>query len=221
MIHSSNDFKEIVFQEMALMGSALSDPLRLKVLELLVQGEKSVELVAEILDISHATASHHLRLLKEAAMATSRKSGRYSLYTATPAGITLWGALTGASSRASAKIQVAMSEYFNDEKCLTVTYSELKKLAKEERVVLLDVRPSHEFVQGHFPGALSIPLSELESRLSEIPEDHEVVAYCRGKYCVLSHRAAEILNARGIKAARLSSGIAEWKSEGKQLKTEE
>lgn len=110
-----------------------------------------------------------------------------------------------------------MSRFFSDEGCLSVTFSELKKMAKEEHLVLLDVRPSHEFEQGHFPGALSIPLSELESRLSEIPQGHEVVAYCRGKYCVLSYRAAEILQKRGIKASRLTSGVAEWKSEGRRL----
>ena len=210
-------FKSLIFEEMSRIGAALGDPLRLKVLELIVQAPKPVELVAKQLGVSQASTSHHLRLLRDAKIAVARRDGRFVYYEATAAGVGLWACLLEIAGETSARIREAVRDFFHDPTFARLTYPELKRMLEANTIVLLDVRPPEEFAAGHFPGAMSIPLPELEKRMRELPSDREIVAYCRGKYCLISHSAAALLRKRGLRASRLPEGIAEWKGEHHRL----
>ncbi len=214
---SEGNFKDIVFNEISQIGKAAADPLRLKILELIVQAPHSVDSISAFLNIGHATASHHLRVLAEHGFAVSEKIGRNVFYRASRSGEEIWGFLLNIFHRSSPVIREAVREFFDNEKCLKISYKELRKKAREEKVLIIDVRPESEFKAGHFPGAVSVPLDTIQERLKDLSADSEIIVYCRGRYCALSHKAAEILNLEGFRALRLQSGVAEWKSEGLPL----
>jgi rhodanese-related sulfurtransferase/DNA-binding transcriptional ArsR family regulator len=207
-----HDFKVIAFRELSRIGKALSDPRRLELLDLLCQSEKSVDHVARQLGSSIATVSHHLQILKASRLAQERRSGRFIHYQASEMGKTAWKLLADIGGTGIAEVRSAVSQFFEkDWAYQPVKLSELHKKVESGEILLLDVRPAEEFLAGHFPGAVSLPLRDLEEKVKTIPRDTEIVAYCRGPYCVLAHDAVEMLRKRGIRAYHWRQGVLDWK----------
>ncbi len=208
---SSQAAKEAVFEAIALMGKAFASPRRLELIDLLAQGPRTVEQLAKASGQSSANASQHLQALRAAGVVSRERDGsraRYAL--AGDEVLGLWLALRGVSARRIADVERAAREYLG-EAVETVARAELESRLKEGDVVLVDVRPEEEFEAGHIEGALSIPIDELDTRLPELPEDVEFVAYCRGPYCAYASEAVRRLEAAGRKARRLDAGWPEWR----------
>jgi rhodanese-related sulfurtransferase/biotin operon repressor len=206
------EFKVIVFRELSRVGKALSDPTRLELLDLLCQSEKSVDHVARQLGSSIAAVSHHLQVLKASHLATERRSGRFIHYKASEMGKAVWKCLADVGEVSIAEVSSAISQFIErDHVYEPLDLGELRRKVDAGEILLLDVRPSEEFQAGHFPGALSLPLRELEEKVKTIPRNAEVVAYCRGPYCVLAHDAVERLRKRGIRAYHWRQGVLDWK----------
>lgn len=198
------DFKRTVFDHLAAVGTALADPRRVAALEFICQGPKPVEAVAEEIAASTAVASHHVRWLKRAGLATDRRAGRRVLYQASDLGRELWRALSAAGERHIAGIQKAAARFFQGDGAHRATpLPELLRRVAAGEVVLIDVRPRDEFEAGHLPGALSIPLEEIRERMAELPRNREIAAYCRGPHCILSHDAVALLRRAGRRAFRI------------------
>jgi rhodanese-related sulfurtransferase/DNA-binding transcriptional ArsR family regulator len=213
---SSSDPKQKLFAGLAEIGHALGSGHRLRILELLAQRETSVEALAERLGLSIANASQHLRLMRAAGLLTSRRDGKYVLYVVSdPAVLELTAALGRVAERNLAQVREVIGGYFRDRDALEpVTRKELSRRLKDDVVTVIDVRPAEEFAAGHLPNAVNIPLKDLPRRLRDLPRDREVVAYCRGPYCVLAFEAVALLRKRGFTAARLEEGFPEWRAAG-------
>jgi rhodanese-related sulfurtransferase len=206
------DFKTITFRELSSIGKALSDPKRLELLDLLCQSEKSVDHVARQLGSSIATVSHHLQILKASHLAQERRSGRFIHYRATESGRAAWKLLADIGETSIAEVRSAVSQFFEKDRVYEpVELRQLRRNVDKGEILLLDVRPAEEFLAGHFPGAVSLPLRELEEKVKTIPRGAEVVAYCRGPYCVLAHDAVKMLRAHGIRAYHWRQGVLDWK----------
>jgi rhodanese-related sulfurtransferase len=218
---TTDDFKQVVYQEIAGTVSALADPRRLEILELLAQCERNVETLASMLGAGITTTSHHLQILKQARLITGRKDGRYVYYSITDTGLSMWSSLSELAARESAVVKCAVDDLFgrNTLEHEALGFEELQRRIEEGNAVLLDVRPDEEFAAGHLPRAVSISLEDLEERLGELSPDTPVFAYCRDRYCVLSQEAAELLRNRGYRVTRLPEGIAEWRAAGIHLET--
>jgi rhodanese-related sulfurtransferase len=180
------------------------------------QGEHSVDTLAARADLSVANASQHLQRLRRAGLATARRDGKRVLYQLTDdAVVTLLGVLSRVAERNVAEVERVVASYFRERDALEpVSRAELLERMRDGLVTVLDVRPSDEYALAHLPGAVNIPLSELERRLAELPRRTEIVAYCRGPYCVLSFEAVAALRARGFEARRLEDGLPEWRAAG-------
>jgi rhodanese-related sulfurtransferase/DNA-binding transcriptional ArsR family regulator len=213
---SSANPKRTVFDAFAELAKAMGHGHRLEILELLAQGERSVEALAERAGLSVANASQHLRLMRRAGLLVSRREGKRVLYRLSDAAVLdLIAALRRVAEQASAQVRDVVSGYFRARDALEpVSRKELARRVKDGSVTLLDVRPSDEFASGHLPGAINIPLRELARRLRELPKDREIVAYCRGPYCVLAFEAVALLRKRGLSVRRLEDGFPEWKAVG-------
>jgi rhodanese-related sulfurtransferase len=207
-----HDFKVIAFRELSRVGKALSDPKRLELLELLCQSEKSVDHVARQLGSSIATVSHHLQILKASHLAKERRSGRFIHYQASEMGKAVWKCLADIGAISIAEVSSAISQFFEKDRVYEpLDLRELRRKVDAGEILVLDVRPAEEFLAGHFPGAVSLPLPDLEEKVKTIPRGAEVVAYCRGPYCVLAHDAVERLRERGIRAFHWRQGVLDWK----------
>ena len=203
--------KDSLFEAIALMGKAFASPRRLELIDLLAQGSRSVEELANASGQSSANTSQHLQALHAAGLVTRRRDGlrvRYAL--AGDDVLALWLALREASATRLAEVQRAARDYLGDEVEAIGRDELMSRLAKGD-VVLVDVRPTEEFEAGHIDGAQSIPIEELKRRLDEIPGDREVVAYCRGPFCAYAHEAVRTLRAEGRLARRLEEGWPEWR----------
>jgi ArsR family transcriptional regulator len=214
---SSAGPKQAIYQGLAEVAQALGHPHRLELLEHLAQGVRSVEELAARAHLTFANTSRHLQILRRARLVATERSGKYILYRL--AGdtevVTLMGALGRVGERNMAEIDCVMADYFRARDTLEpVSRDDLVSKLHDGLVTILDVRPEDEFAVGHLPGALNIPLAELERRLGELPPDREVIAYCRGPYCVLSFEAVAALRARGYLVRRLEDGYPEWKAAG-------
>ena len=209
--------KQRVFAGLAEIAQALGHGHRLELLEHLGQGERSVEDLAARAGLTVANTSRHLQLLRRAALVEGRREGKRVFYrlSGEEAVVGLLHALSRVGERNSAEIARVMATYFRARDELEpVSRTELLDRLRAGAVTVLDVRPGDEFLQGHLPGALNIPLAQLERRLAELPPDREVVAYCRGPWCVLSFEAVATLRQRGYQARRLEDGFPEWKVAG-------
>jgi len=209
--------KQRVFAGLAEIAQALGHGHRLELLEHLGQGERSVEDLAARAGLTVANTSRHLQLLRRAALVEGRREGKRVFYrlSGEEAVVGLLHALSRVGERNSAEIARVMATYFRARDELEpVSRTELLDRLRAGAVTVLDVRPGDEFHQGHLPGALNIPLAQLERRLAELPPDREVVAYCRGPWCVLSFEAVATLRQRGYQARRLEDGFPEWKVAG-------
>lgn len=213
---SKRAFKVELFEEFARIGKALSSGRRLELLELLAQGERSVEELAEETGMSVANTSQHLQVLRNTHLVDVRRQGTYARYRLSDEHVLrLWLSLREVGETQLAEIERVVESFFADRKGLNATTCEdLLKQLEAGSVIVLDVRPEQEFRAGHIRGARSIPVEELETRLKEIPRKKTVVAYCRGPYCVLADEAVAILRAKGLHAVRLGGGFPDWKVRG-------
>jgi len=212
----SREFKEAVFEQFARIGRSFSSPKRLEILDILARGERDVETLAAEASITVANASRHLQVLKNARLVAARKQGVRVFYRlADPIVLRSWKSLQALAESRLPEVNEAVRHYFRLRDGMEpVSREELQRRVQAGEVVVLDVRPRDEYEAGHIPGARSIPLSELDQRLEEIPPDRDIVAYCRGPYCVLAVEAIEILRRRGRRAFRLVEGFPEWREAG-------
>lgn len=210
------EFKSRLYAQFARVGKALASPHRLELLELLGQGERTVDSLARELEISVANASQHLQTLRQAALVESRKQGLFVYYRlADPAVSELCQALRTVSERRLADLDRIVRGHFGDRAdSELVSIRELLERARSADVVILDVRPASEYEAGHIAGAISVPIDELRRRLRQLPKDKEYVAYCRGPYCVYADQAVEFLRASGRRARRLREGFPECRAAG-------
>jgi rhodanese-related sulfurtransferase/DNA-binding transcriptional ArsR family regulator len=208
--------KSALFAQFAAVAKTLGHAHRLELLEQLAQGERSVEVLAQRTGLSIANASQHLQHLRRAGIVTNRRHGKFVYYRlADDAVLELLAALRRIAERNVAEVERLVRSYFNDRDSLEpVSRDELLRLTRAGSVTVLDVRPEDEFALGHLPGAVNIPLRALELRLSELDPAQEIVAYCRGPYCVLSYEAVAALRPRGFKVRRLEDGFPEWRAAG-------
>ena len=213
---SSQGPKQLLHAELALVAKALAHGHRLEILELLAQGERSVEALAERARLPVANASQHLRQMRRAGLLTSRRDGKRILYgLSDPAVVALVAALRRVGERTLAQVREVLSGYFHERDAMEpVSRRELARRLKDGLATVLDVRPSDEFAAGHVRTAVNIPLAELRRRLGELPKDREIVAYCRGPYCVLAFEATALLRRRGFRVRRLEDGYPEWQAAG-------
>lgn len=209
-------FKDRLYAQYARIGKALASPHRLELLELLAQSERTVESLADELELSMANTSQHLQVLRAAGLVDTRRDGLFVHYRlADDTVIPLSTALrTVAEHRLADLERLVREEFAHRSKAELVSLPELLQRARRDDVVVLDTRPAQEYRAGHIPGALSVPVDELQKRLRRLPKHKQYVAYCRGPYCVYADRAVEILTASGRHARRLRDGFLEWKAAG-------
>ena len=208
--------KQALFAQFAAVAKTLGHTHRLELLEQLAQGERSVEVLAQRTGLSIANASQHLQHMRRAGLVANRRDGKFVYYRLADDGVLdLLAALRRIAERNIAEVEQVIRSYFDKRDSLeAVSRAELVERSRSGTVTILDVRPEDEFALGHLPGALNIPLRELEARLAEIDPKQEIVAYCRGPYCVLSYEAVAALRTRGFNVRRLEDGLPEWRAAG-------
>lgn len=203
--------KTALFEQFARVGKALASGKRLELLDLLAQGERTVDALARATELGLSTASAHLQTLKQASLVATRRDGTKIYYRlAGPDVAALYALVRSVASEHLSDVETARVAYLGPA-TQHVTRQELLERVRSGEVIVLDVRPAEEYAAGHIPGALSIPLEQLAERLAELPADQEIVAYCRGAYCVLAHDAVRLLIAQGRPARRLADGMLEWR----------
>jgi rhodanese-related sulfurtransferase/DNA-binding transcriptional ArsR family regulator len=213
---STRSPKLMLFAQFAAVAKSLGHAHRLELLEQLAQGERTVEVLADRTGLSVANASQHLQQMRRAGLVANRRDGKFVHYRlADDAVLELLAALRRIAERNVAEVERVVRSYFDARDDMeAVSRGELLERSRAGTVTILDVRPEDEFALGHLPGALNIPLRELEARLDELHPKQEIVAYCRGPYCVLSYEAVAKLRARGFKVRRLEDGLPEWRAAG-------
>jgi rhodanese-related sulfurtransferase len=213
---TGREFKDLIFEEFAKIAAALASPKRLEIIDVLAQGPRDVETLAKQTAMTVANTSRHLQILKAGRLVDIRRDGVRIVYRLADAEVLKgWLALRSLAEKRTAEISAVARSFFEARDSLEpITMKELRKRLHAHQVVVLDVRPAEEYQSGHIPGAISIPLTELKNRLAEIPRRREVVAYCRGPYCVLSVDAMAMLRKAGYRAVRLKDGFPEWKEAG-------
>ena len=206
------DRKTALFDQFARVGKAMASGKRLELLDLLAQGERDVASLAAAADLGVTSASAHLQILRQANLVSTRRDGTRIVYALAGRDVAdLYGRLREVGQSHLPDVEAARRAYLGDDGGEPVTRDQLQQLAKRRKVTVLDVRPREEYTAGHIPGAVSIPLDELANRLAELPDDGQVIAYCRGAYCVLAHDAVRLLHRRGRRARRLADGMLEWR----------
>jgi rhodanese-related sulfurtransferase len=214
---SSKGPKQAIFASLAEVAQALGHAHRLELLEHVAQGMRSVEELSARANLSFANTSRHLQILRRARLVDTERRGKHVLYRLAGDAevVELMRALGRVGERNVAEVSRVMTDYFYARDALeAVSRTDLISRLRDGLVTVLDVRPEDEFALGHLPGALNIPLGKLKDRLGELPADREVIAYCRGPYCVLSFEAVAALRARGYRVRRLEDGYPEWKAAG-------
>lgn len=209
-------FKDRLYGQFARLGKAMASPYRLELLDLLAQGERTVESLATETGASMANISQHLQVLRNAGLVAGRKDGLFVYYrVADPAVLSLCGAIRTVAERQDAELDRIVREHFGDRsEPEPVEMGELLRRARAGDVIVLDARPAPEYAAGHIPGALSVPVDDLKHRLKQLPKSKAYVAYCRGPYCIYADQAVEQLRAAGRRARRLAVGFPEWKVAG-------
>ena len=219
---ANRQIKDVLYAQVARLGKAICSPKRLELIEILCQGEKSVEQLASDAEISVKLASAHLKELRIAQLVEARRNGKNMYYSLTSHEVAdFWVAIRSLAECRLVELRMALGQLatYPDE-LSPVGRKELLAQAKRGDVVVLDVRPEVEFAASHLPFALSMPLSELNKHLQELPRDKPVVAYCRGPFCLMAKEAVEVLRNAGIRAMRMEEGIAEWRAAGLLISTE-
>ena len=210
------DLKNHLYEQVARIGKAVASPKRLELIELLCQGEKTVEVLAAQAEISVKLTSAHLKELRLARLAETRKDGKYVLYRLASTSVAdLWVSLRTEAEERLVELQVALASIVDHGEDLEgFDRAAILKKAKAGEVLVLDVRPEDEFAAAHLPHARSLPVDELRKRLAEIPKGVPVVAYCRGPFCLMAKDAVELLRKKGYRAFHLTDGVAEWRAHG-------
>jgi rhodanese-related sulfurtransferase/DNA-binding transcriptional ArsR family regulator len=213
---SETGFKQQLFTQFARVGKAMSNGNRLELLEFIAQGERSVEQLAKVSGLTVANTSQHLQQLRQTGLVACRKEGLKVYYRISDNDVLeLFGALRGVAERHLAEVQQLVRHYLTSKDELEpVAHAELLERVRDGLVTVLDVRPHEEYAAGHLPGAINIPLSELEEHFGELEQGHEVVAYCRGPHCILAFEAVAQLREKGFTAHRLEDGYPEWQAGG-------
>jgi rhodanese-related sulfurtransferase/DNA-binding HxlR family transcriptional regulator len=213
---SSQNPKRTMFEHLAAVARSLGSTHRLEILELLSQTKRSVEELAGLTGLTIANASQHLQQLRRFGLVEARRDGKRVIYRlADSEVIMLLGTLSRVTQRNVGAAEKVLNSYFRERDNLEpVSRKELLRRMRDRLVTVIDTRPQEEFAAGHLPGAINLPLNELKHRLSELPRDREIIAYCRGQYCVLSYEAVAELREWGFKAFRLEGGYPEWKAGG-------
>lgn len=218
---STGNFKHDLFSQFARVAKAMSSGYRLELLEFLAQGERSVDALAQVSGLTVANTSQHLQLLRQAGLVANRKEGHKVYYRLSGMDVSaLFGSLRGVAERHLADVNRLVDDYLMVKDSLEpVPADQLLERVRDGLVSVLDVRPPEEYEAGHLPGAINIPLEELEKHLHELNPDQEIVAYCRGPHCVLAFDAVSKLRQKGVKARRLEGGLPEWQLEGLPVET--
>jgi len=216
MPSASRQFKDTIYEQLGRVGKALASPRRLELLDLLCQGPRTVEALANEAGQSFANTSQHLQVLRASRLVEAEKHGLFVTYRLADEKVcALYRELRTLAESRLHEIQAVTRQFFEKRgKMEPVDRDVLADRVRSGEVTLLDVRPPEEFEAGHIPGAVSVPLAELESRLTELSHDREVVAYCRGPYCVLAVQAVEVLRAKGFRAIRMEEGVPDWRARG-------
>jgi len=205
-----------IYDQLARIGRALSSPRRLELLDVLAQGERSVDSLAHLTGLSVANASHHLRVLRDARLAEARRQGLHVYYGLAGQDVfELFRSVRQLGESRLAEVERIIATYLTARDQLEpIRREELLERARAGTVLVVDVRPTEEYAAGHIAGAISVPVGDLARRLSEFPLDREIIAYCRGPYCVMAFEALEVLRGHGRPARRLEDGLPEWRSAG-------
>lgn len=214
-------FKDSLYEQFARIGKAISAPKRIELVDLLCQGPRTVEGLAEQAGMSVANTSQHLQILRAARLVTADKKGLYVEYRLADEEVCrFFLSLRGLAESRLAEIEQVTRAYFATRGAMEAVHGdELLRRVKSGEVTVLDVRPAEEYRAGHIPGALSVPVDELEARLKVVPVGRDVVAYCRGPYCVMAIEAVALLRKRGFKAHRMEQGVADWRARGFRVET--
>ena len=209
-------FRDSVYEQFARVGKAVSAPKRLELLELLCHGPRTVETLAGQAALSVANASRHLQVLRGAGLVESEKRGLYVEYRVADEQVSrFYLALRSLAESRLAGIEKVTREFFEERDGLeAIPGEELIRRVKCGEVTILDVRPAEEYRAGHIPGAISMPVAEIKARLDELPKGRDVIAYCRGPYCVMAAEAVDVLRKKGVRAHRLEQGVLEWRARG-------
>ncbi|MED3803058.1 metalloregulator ArsR/SmtB family transcription factor [Lysinibacillus xylanilyticus] len=209
---NERNLKDLLYQEFGRIGKSFSSPKRLEILDLLSQGPKSVDAIAKNTEMSVANVSQHLKTLFNSRLVKYKKEGNYVIYELADEVISdFLIALHTLSEKQLIQVQQIKEEFLNDHLGLEgIALSDLLSRMEKGEVLLLDVRPKEEYEEAHIPGAVSIPIEELGERISSLPTNCDVVAYCRGPYCLMSAEAVKILKSKGINAFRMEQGVKEW-----------
>jgi rhodanese-related sulfurtransferase len=216
MKNPNRGFKDAIYEQFARIGQAVASPKRLELLDLLCQGERTVEVLAKETGMTVANASQHLHVLRAARLVEAEKEGVFVTYRLADQAVCefLRAMRVLAESRLADVEQIKRQFLEGREAMERVDRDALLRRVRKGEVTVLDVRPEEEYLAGHIPGAISIQLKELERRLSELPRDKDIVAYCRGPYCVLAIQAVEMLREKGFRAVRLEEGVQDWRAMG-------
>lgn len=219
---NKRDIKNLLYDQVARIGKAVSSPRRLELIEILCQGEKSVEQLAADAEISVKLTSAHLKELRVARLVEVRREGKNMYYRlADPSVANLWVELRSLAEERLLDLQAAMRDLATRaDELAPISAKDLLTQAKRGEVVVIDVRPQTEYRTAHLPYARSIPVTELKKRIHEIPRDKSVVAYCRGPFCLMANEAVELMRGAGIPALRIELGVAEWRASGLPVETE-
>ena len=213
---SNRTLKDLLYEQVARVGKALSSPKRLEILEMLAQGEKAVETISEEVAIDNKLVSAHLKALKEARLVQTRRDGKRIFYSLTGSDVAQLGVtLRQVAEEHLVELRMALQQMMAEpDRLVSVGRKELMAQAKRGEVIVLDVRPRNEFDTAHLPHARSLPLAELTHRLAELPRDVEIVAYCRGPFCLMSDEAVKLLQSHGFRARKTFDGVTEWQAAG-------
>lgn len=216
------NIKDLLYEQVSRIGKTLSSPKRLEVLELLAQGEKTVEALAQEAAIDMKLVSAHLRALREARLVETRREGKYIVYRLSGNDVAaLWIALRGVAEEHLVELKVALDQLVSLPGRLSpVDRKTLLRRAEKNEVIVLDVRPLEEYEAGHLPFARSMPVHEIERRLAELPKSKEIVAYCRGAFCLMSDEAVKLLSAKGFQVSKLAEGVTDWRAAGLPVHTD-
>jgi rhodanese-related sulfurtransferase/DNA-binding transcriptional ArsR family regulator len=216
-MHETNkQLSEAIFEQVARIGKAVSNPKRLEILELLSQAPRTVEALMLAAHLSQANTSQHLQVLRNSRLVEAKRAGTSIWYRLTDETVAdFFRTLRVLAVTHLAELDRIVSQYFTGQDVLEpVDQKTLLQRVRKGEVTVIDVRPQEEYQAGHIPGAVSVPIDELEDRLSELPQDREVVAYCRGPYCVWSGQAVQVLQAHGFHARHLTDGVLDWRARG-------
>lgn len=214
-MNPNRQFKDDIYEQFSRIGKAVSSPKRLELLDILCQGERTVEILANETALTIANTSQHLQVLKNSRLVEQEKKGLYVVYRPAPLVCEFFVSLRKVAENRIAEIEQIKNRFLAGKKGMEpIDRDALMDRIKNEEVIILDVRPSEEFKAGHIHGAVSIPLKQLAFMLTKLPRNREIVAYCRGPYCVLSVEAVELLNKNGYHAVRLEAGVQEFRAMG-------